>query len=152
MHTSPTTTLFFPLNTEKLYSRAIYRSLLKRLQRKFRYVTTLSSKRWGSIKTTYTYYSHFLQNTVAVMLSAFSNQSPQESYSNNFLCSKKISGAESSGLTAFTSPRSASGEIGQWSNNMSLTREKQWEARDSFVYSPKAMPSGHTPLALPRGN
>lgn len=152
MHTPLTITLFFPSNTEKLFCKEIFRSLLNQLQRKFQNVMTLSSRSWDSIQTIYTCLSRFLRNIADLKLLACSNQSLLVNCSRNFLCSRKTSGEVSFGQTASIWQPSASGEIGQWSNNMSLTREKQWEARDSFVYSPEAMPSGHTPSALPRGN
>jgi hypothetical protein len=150
MHTQLTTTLSFPLNIVKLSSKRISRSPLSRLQRKFPSDMTLNSRRLALTMTTYIFWLAFLQNTVDQELWGCSKVSQQESYSRNFLCSNEISGEVSSGQTAFTSLRSASGEIGRRSNNMSQTRERQVTYRNSYDYSPKASLRSY-PVGLPRG-
>jgi len=152
MHTLLTTTLFFPLNIAKLFSMAISRSPSIDWQRKLPTATISNLKRSDMTMITSTFSQASLQNTVDQRWYESSNQLPLGSSSNNFLCSKKISGEESFGVTVSIWQQLASGVIGLWSNNMSLVREKQRRNCDNLIYSPKAMPSGHTPSAMPRGD
>src|SRR3989344_689241 len=152
MHMTHIITSSFPLNTEKLYCKARSRSLLRRWQRKLLADTTLNLKKSDAIKTTFTYLQTFLRSTAGQMWLEYSRALLPESYSNNFLCSKKNCGAVNSGATASTLPQSASGEIGNRSNDMSPTKERRWRHLINLNYYSLRLSLRSYPVGLPRGN
>lgn len=150
MHTQLTTTLSFPSSIAKLCYEMISLSQSTTWQRKLGLDTTSSSKNSDMTETTYTYWQALLRNTADQKSFGCSKASLQENSSNNFLCSKKISGEESSGVMVSTLLPSARGETGLWSNSTSQVRERQWENCDNSLYSPKASLRSY-PVGLPRG-
>ena len=145
-----TITSSFPLNTEKLYCKTRFRSLLQRLHRKLLVDTILNLKRSDATKITFTYLLTFLQNTAGLMWSEYSRALLPENYSNNFLCLRKTCGEVNSGVTASTLLQSASGEIGNRSNDMSPTKERRWRHLINLNYFSSGLRS--YPVGLPRGN
>src|SRR3990167_11122595 len=151
MYMKHTITSSFPLNTEKLSCKTIFRSLFARLQRKLLVDTTLNLKRSDVIKTTFTFLPTFLQNTAGLMWSECSKALQLVNYSNNFLCSKKTSGEVNSGVMDSTLLQSASGETGNRSNDMSPTKERRAMYHNNYDYLLRlCLPS--YPVGLPRGN
>src|SRR3989344_3788886 len=152
MHMTHITTSSFPLNTEKLSCKTISRSLFANWQRKLLADTILNLKRSDMIKTTFTYLQTFLQNTAGQRLSECSRVLQPGSYSNNFLCSRKNCGEVNSGVTVSTLPQSASGEIGNRSNDMSPTKERRWRHLINLNYYSLRLSLPSYPVGLPRGN
>src|SRR3989344_1685962 len=100
------------------------------------------------ITSTYSVLSHL--NTAVHKSFAYLSQSPLVNYLNNFLRSKKNSGAVNSGVTASTLPPLASGGIGKRSNNMSQIKERRVTNHSNSAYSLKAMRQA-IPCGLPHG-
>ena len=142
----------FPLNTEKLSCKTRFRSLFANWQRKLLADTILNLKKSDAIKTTFTYLQTFLQNTAGQKLSECSRALLGENYSSNFLCSKKNCGAVNFGAMASTLPQSASGEIGNRSNDMSQTKERRWRHLINLNYYSLRLCLRSYPVGLPRGN
>jgi|SRR3990167_5377503 len=145
------TTLSFQLNTENLFCKTRSRSLLQSWQRKLPLDTTLNSSVSDMIKTTYTYFATSLRNTADRLLYESSKALLHVSYSSNFLCSRKTSGEESSGVMVSTLPQCQSGEIGSRSKGMSPTKERQAMYHINYDYLLRQCLVSY-PVGLPRGN
>ena len=145
-----TTTSSFQLNTEKLYCKTTSRSRLQSWLWKLLFVMTLNSKRLDMTKTTYISCATFLRNTVVQMWCEFSKALLPVNYSSNFLCLRNNSGEENFGAMDFTLPQYPSGEIGNRSNDMLLTKERRWQHLINLNYSSSGLRS--YPVGLPRGN
>lgn len=145
-----TTTSSFQLNTEKLFCKTISRSLLQSWQRKLLFVMILNLKKLDMTKTTYISCVTFLRNGVVATWYEFSKALRHVNYSSNFLCLKKNSGEENSGVMDFTLPQYPSGEIGNRSSDMSPTKERRWRHLINLSYSSSGLRS--YPVGLPRGN
>jgi len=141
------TTLFSPSNTARLSLRMIFRSPSTNWQRKLGCDTILSSRSSVMTMITSIFSRAFPRSTVGQTWCGYSKVLPPVSYSNNFLCSRKISGAVNSGATVSTSPRWASGGTGKRSSNMSRTRGKQCRSFINSLYSHLSQAPGHTPSA-----
>src|SRR3989344_7217926 len=126
MYMIPTTTSSFRSNTANHCSPTTSRSPLCRLHRKSANALTSHLKRLAPMATTSIYSHHFHLNTEVQMWYAYSSPLLPENSFPDFLCSRKISGEESSGVTASTLPPSASGETGNRSNNTLPTKERRW--------------------------
>ena len=145
-----TTTSSFLSNTANHCLSTRFRSLFVRLLRKSLSAMTSNLNNWAMTKTTSIFLLHFLPNTVVPMWFASSNPLLLVNSSSDFLSSRKNSGEASSGLTAFTLLRLASGGIGKWSNNMLQTKERRWSNHSNSDYLLKAMQQA-IPCGLPQG-
>ena len=151
MPTIPTTTSSFPSNTAKPSLRTTSRSRLEPSLRKSVSAMISTLKKSAVTATTSICSCRFPQSTVGLTWYVYSRVLRQGNCSSDFLHSKKTSGVESSGVTVFTSPPSASGETGTRSNSMSQSRERRWTLPLNSVYSPRPCLRSY-PVGLPRGN